>query len=354
MRRLRSDDAEVVAEWARGAGWTGWTAPELRSAWSHQRAVTVALERDGELVGCAFGTTVVDEASVDLVVVAPAHRGAGLGRAVVSAWEAEAARRGARIAHLEVAETNRGARRLYAARGFREEGKRGRYYSDGRDALLLVKRLPAPADRAVAAVILAGGRARRLGGRSKALLRRTDGRTLLEALVETLHPDVDRLWLASPAAVRRSLRLAEPRVWSLAAVDDPGRGPGVAVQRASEQATEPWLLWTVADIPRPHPDLWRALLDARADGVEAVVPRWRDTLQPGFAVVRREALPREEVPSLQGLLRGLRRVELDESVLSTSALGALDDVDAPSDLARLRGPRLALRSGRAEDPDDAA
>jgi ribosomal-protein-alanine N-acetyltransferase len=61
-------------------------------------------------------------------------------RRLLQAAAAEAARRGARQLHLEVAEDNRGARAAYEAFGFVLAGRRRNYYRmpDGRalDALL--------------------------------------------------------------------------------------------------------------------------------------------------------------------------------------------------------------------------
>ncbi|HLY44034.1 MAG TPA: GNAT family N-acetyltransferase [Stellaceae bacterium] len=72
--------------------------------------------------------------------VLPERRRRGIGGALLAAATAEAARRGAGSLVLEVAVGNAAARRLYAAAGFTQVGRRPRYYrhTDGvADALVL-------------------------------------------------------------------------------------------------------------------------------------------------------------------------------------------------------------------------
>ncbi len=77
------------------------------------------------------------EAEILTLAVLPAARRTGLGRALMAAAAAEAARRGAGELFLEVAAGNVAARALYAAAGFATVGRRRRYYADGQDALVL-------------------------------------------------------------------------------------------------------------------------------------------------------------------------------------------------------------------------
>jgi len=97
---------------------------------------------DGRVVGYAVLRTVGDTADVHRVVVAEGFRGSGIGRQLVDAVVAEAARRGCTQALLEVAETNVGARALYAAAGFALVARREGYYRDGGAALVLRAEVP--------------------------------------------------------------------------------------------------------------------------------------------------------------------------------------------------------------------
>jgi ribosomal-protein-alanine N-acetyltransferase len=97
--------------------------------------------------GFAVGRVAGPEAELLTLAVDPDARGRGLGRWLVAAFEAEAARRGAVDAFLEVAEGNGAARAAYAAAGWTEAGRRRGYYAaPGRpaeDALVLRKALAA-------------------------------------------------------------------------------------------------------------------------------------------------------------------------------------------------------------------
>jgi molybdopterin-guanine dinucleotide biosynthesis protein A len=275
----------------------------------------------------------------------------GWGRRALAAWLERARGAGATVAHLEVARGNGAAAGLYRAAGFRCVGLRSAYYADGDDALIFSKS-PLPGADDPEAFILAGGRARRLGGRAKPLVRRRDGRTLLEALVASLQPFTRRIWLCAPPSVAAGLRVAEPIAAGLPLASDDGRGPGRAVQRALERSESDRVLWTVADWARPHPDLWSALLDG-LDSADAAVVEAGGRRQVGAVVARRSALPPAPTSSLQGLLRGVDVRAIAERSLSAAARAALFDIDEPGDL-RVADPILAPGDERPEDPGNAA
>jgi GNAT superfamily N-acetyltransferase len=83
--------------------------------------------------GCAIGYAALcvgfslefrgRDAFVDELYVIPERRGAGLGRALLRAVEAEARRSGVRRLHLEVERGNDAARRLYLREGFAALGR---------------------------------------------------------------------------------------------------------------------------------------------------------------------------------------------------------------------------------------
>jgi len=97
--------------------------------------------------GFAIGRAAAGEAELLTLAVAPDARRKGHGRRLVAAFEAEAARRGARTAFLEVAMTNHAARTLYTRLGYSVTGRRPGYYGDSDqtiDALVMARALPAP------------------------------------------------------------------------------------------------------------------------------------------------------------------------------------------------------------------
>lgn len=127
--------------------WSGsMMAAELAAPHRHY---LVAVAEDGALDGYAglFAPIGADQADIQTIAVVPRARRRGLGRALMDALLAEAARRAAREVLLEVRADNPGAQALYADLGFEQIAVRPTYYQpDGVDALILRLALtPAPA-----------------------------------------------------------------------------------------------------------------------------------------------------------------------------------------------------------------
>jgi ribosomal-protein-alanine N-acetyltransferase len=77
------------------------------------------------------------EAEILTLAVVPASRRYGIALSLLSEAMHEAASRGADALFLEVSDGNGPARALYEGAGFRQVGRRHRYYPDGTDALIL-------------------------------------------------------------------------------------------------------------------------------------------------------------------------------------------------------------------------
>ncbi|MFN7952945.1 MAG: ribosomal protein S18-alanine N-acetyltransferase [bacterium] len=100
--------------------------------------------RGSPVLGFAVVRVVGDECEVLTIAVDPRFRRRGVGRALLERALADAARRGARKAHLEVRASNHAARGLYLLLGFSERGLRPRYYAHPvEDALLMTADLAA-------------------------------------------------------------------------------------------------------------------------------------------------------------------------------------------------------------------
>lgn len=90
------------------------------------------------LVGLGCSWAILDEAHITLLAVHPDYRRAGLGLLLLTALMEVAQRRGMERATLEVRESNHAALPLYQKLGFKELGRRRRYYKDtDEDALIL-------------------------------------------------------------------------------------------------------------------------------------------------------------------------------------------------------------------------
>ncbi|HTV90949.1 MAG TPA: GNAT family N-acetyltransferase [Stellaceae bacterium] len=95
----------------------------------------------GEPAGFALARDLGDESEILSLGVVPDCRRRGVGRLLLDAVIAEAGRRCTGSVVLEVAVANGAARRLYAATGFVQVGRRPRYYRhDGQDGDGLILR----------------------------------------------------------------------------------------------------------------------------------------------------------------------------------------------------------------------
>lgn len=119
--------------------WTsGMFCDEIRSNRSYFRVVTI----NHEVIGYCGFWLLLDEAHITHLTVAKAHRGLGYGREQVHHLLDEAHRREARVATLEVRESNTRARALYESLDFRRVGLRKGYYAKtSEDAVVMMKEL---------------------------------------------------------------------------------------------------------------------------------------------------------------------------------------------------------------------
>ncbi len=117
---------------------TGMFRDEMRSPRSYFR---VAFS-EGQLIGYCGFWLVADEAHITSVTVDHGFRGRGYGREQLTHLIVAAIAQGARIATLEVRESNTAARNLYESAGFRGVGLRRGYYSKtNEDAIVMLKEL---------------------------------------------------------------------------------------------------------------------------------------------------------------------------------------------------------------------
>ena len=143
-----------------------------------------------------------------------------------------------------------------------------------------------PAD--ITAVVLAGGRARRMGGDDKGLVTLA-GRCMIEYVVDALRPQVATLIVN---ANRNQARYAALTGLPVVA-DDVGdfAGPLAGMASAMAHARTALLLSVPCDSPLVAPDLAARLHAAlAADGADIAVARDRERMQPVFALLRTDLL----------------------------------------------------------------
>jgi [ribosomal protein S18]-alanine N-acetyltransferase len=123
-------------------------AASFHRAWSDGEFAKLLVERNilghratmgRTLVGFILSRMVVGEAEILSIAIAGSRRGKGLGRQLLELHLRRLAGLGVRAVFLEVSEDNAPARRLYWRAGFRDVGRRERYYpaGDGSAAIVL-------------------------------------------------------------------------------------------------------------------------------------------------------------------------------------------------------------------------
>jgi molybdopterin-guanine dinucleotide biosynthesis protein A len=196
--------------------------------------------------------------------------------------------------------------------------------------------LPVVDANAVTGVILAGGRAERLGGIAKGMLER-DGRPLVARIAAAL----------AEVAGARLLVADDPTPYAalgLPSIPDAIRGVGPAggLLAALEHVTTPWVLVVACDMPGVAAPLL-ALLRDREERYDVVVPvvgglpeplcaRWATRVAP---VIREEV--RQGRRKMSTLLEPLVVERLSEAILRMvdPGLELTGNVNTPADAERL-------------------
>jgi len=117
-----------------------WSAGMFWNELANGHHYLVALDGDEVLGYAGLAVNPPDEAWVQNIGVRKAAQRRGLGRALLEALLAEAARQGVHHVLLEVAIDNAPAQKLYAAYGFEGVGvRRGYYQPSNTDALVMLR-----------------------------------------------------------------------------------------------------------------------------------------------------------------------------------------------------------------------
>ncbi len=187
-------------------------------------------------------------------------------------------------------------------------------------------------------LVLAGGRATRMGGGDKSL-RVLDGATLIEHVVRRLAPQVDGIAIASNAPQSLHRRLAT-RVLADAPADA-GLGPLAGLASALRSSRHTWIAMVPCDAPRLPLDLVPRLAVALQHGQLAAMAETHDAdgrtrLQAACALVHRDAAA-HVAEALASGARALHRClgELPHAVVHFDDAAAFVNVNTPADLAAL-------------------
>ena len=138
----------------------------------------------------------------------------------------------------------------------------------------------------VSAVILAGGRATRMGGEDKGWVALA-GRPLVDHVLERLRPQVDEVLINANRSQTRYQALAP-------VISDDNNdylGPLAGMQAGLAAAHHDWVLFVPCDGPALPHDLMSRFRAALTPDTELVVAHDGDWLQPVVALLHRSLLP---------------------------------------------------------------
>lgn len=185
------------------------------------------------------------------------------------------------------------------------------------------------------AVILAGGRSRRMGV-NKALLK-VGGQPLIQKLIDRVLPLTPRILISSNDA-------ASYRFLKLPVVPDcfMDRGPLAGIHAVMKQNACSLYIVLACDLPNLRDQILPRFLEI-AEGFDAVIPRTRDGVaHPLCAIYRRSCLPviehalkRGDSKVIEAFLNpslSIRWVDPDEGLFLDSDLA---NINTPEDLHRL-------------------
>lgn len=142
-----------------------------------------------------------------------------------------------------------------------------------------------PARPPITAIVLAGGRATRMGGVDKGLVELA-GRPMIAYVLGALAPQVEQVLINA----NRNLERYAAFGWPVVPDEDTGfLGPLAGLSAGLRAADTPLVLTAPCDCPLLAPDLVARLYSAlEAEGAEIAAPFDGQRLQPVFALVKRE------------------------------------------------------------------
>jgi len=138
LRKMRISDLDQVVFIEKDLFVDPWSRESfIFDLLNNSNSFSFVLEKDGEILGYIIGWLIEDEIHIGNIAVKRKYQGQGIGSTLLKylfgiyddsfRW------------FLEVRQTNLKARRLYHKFGFRLLHRRKKYYSDGEDALVMIK-----------------------------------------------------------------------------------------------------------------------------------------------------------------------------------------------------------------------
>ena len=137
---LTKQDVDLITELYRADFADGWNKEQLLSAFNTDRFLAIGAF-DGQLVGVITLSVSFEDADLEGIVVKSEFRKGGVASKLFSLAQKALKERGVNRLLLEVREGNIPAISFYNKQGFNKISIRKNYYSDGENALVMVKEI---------------------------------------------------------------------------------------------------------------------------------------------------------------------------------------------------------------------
>ena len=142
LRPMIVEDLEQVVEIEKASMPSPWSKELFEEELKRDRARYFVGEIDGQVAGYMGYWEAPQEAHIINLAISPQFRQKGLGFQMLEYCLRFAYNQGARLATLEVRESNEAAQRLYEKMNFRTVAIRKKYYSDNQEnAVVMLKNL---------------------------------------------------------------------------------------------------------------------------------------------------------------------------------------------------------------------
>ena len=143
FRPMLEVDLDPVAAIEKASMPSPWSRELFEEELKRTAAHYFVVEAEGRVAGYMGYWEAPQEAHIINLAIAPDFRGRGLGREMIEKCVEFARKRGARLATLEVRESNLAAQRLYERCGFKFIAIRKQYYNDNQeDAIVMIREIP--------------------------------------------------------------------------------------------------------------------------------------------------------------------------------------------------------------------
>ncbi len=141
FRSLNKNDIDLILSIQKDNFPDGWNETQILSGFYDYLLTVICLEVDGKAVGFISYSLPIDIADIEGLVVISSERNKGYGKMLLEYALDELKAKKVQKVLLEVRESNIPAINLYKSCGFNEISVRKKYYSDGENAIVMIKEI---------------------------------------------------------------------------------------------------------------------------------------------------------------------------------------------------------------------